>query len=127
MIVLRLERRFSATHQIRIAGEIEPVHGHEFRAEVEVESGDDASLDASEIDPALASVLAELSHTHLEAVERAEGGHASAERIACWVHGALARALAGDPRLRVRSATVHEAWGCAASYTTTGATPDGAR
>ena len=115
---LLLERSFSASHRIRILGELEPWHGHTFHCWVEV-ACDDASgtRDALALDPALAGVLDQLERTRMEAVEHgARGSHASAERIAEWIHGRLAERLASDPALRVHSVRVTEAAGCAATY-----------
>ena len=102
---------FTATHRILVGGELEAVHGHDFRvlASFAVAEGEDP-------DPAiylrpLASVLAALAHTDLGAVARAERGHPSAERLAAYVHRALAARGAA-----VRRVTAHEAPGCAASF-----------
>ena len=114
MTTLLLAQSFSATHQIRIGGELEPVHGHDFRCEVEVASADER--DAVSLAPALLRALAPLERTHLERVERSEGGCASAERIAAYIHHALGDELAEDPALRVVSVTVEEAPGCRARF-----------
>jgi 6-pyruvoyl-tetrahydropterin synthase len=114
MLLLLLERGFSACHRIRILGELEPWHGHEFRCRVEVACADER--DAGTLEPALADVLAGLERTRMEEVERGGRGHASAERIAAWIHGRLASRLAEDPALRVESVRITEAAGCAATY-----------
>jgi len=111
---LLLAQSFSATHQIRIGGEIEAVHGHDFRCEVEVASADER--DAAMLAPALARALAPLERTHLEQVERSQEGCASAERIAAHLYQALAAELTEDPALRVVSVTVEEAPGCRARF-----------
>ena len=112
MILLRIEIPFSATHQIDILGELEPVHGHDFRCLVELESED--ARDASLVAATVRAALAGLSHTHLGAVALSEGGKPSAERIARHLHHEIGRRL--DPALRVARVTVHESPGCSASY-----------
>ena len=114
MTVLTVELPFTATHQIDILGELEPVHGHDFRCLAEVECADDDGRDASVVEPAVRAALAELSHTPLRRVVQSQGGKASAERIARHLHGAIAARL--EPGLRVARVTVHESPGCSASY-----------
>ena len=115
MILLRLALPFSATHQILIAGAMEPVHGHDFVCVIEVECAD--TRDAATLEPTLHEALGELARTHLEAVSRTQGGHPSAERIAAHLFTAMAGRLTGDDRLHIHAVTVHEAPGCAATYT----------
>jgi 6-pyruvoyl-tetrahydropterin synthase len=113
LTTLLVAATFSATHRIRIGGELEPVHGHDFRVEAEVRCGDDR--DAAPVAAALAAVLAGVAGTDLGAVARAQGGAPSAERIAAHLRRLLADRLAADPALAVAAVTVHEAPGCSAT------------
>ena len=80
MTTLLLEVPFTATHQILIGGQLEPVHGHDFRCVAEIAVDDER--DAAELAPAVHAAIAPLIRTHLTLVAEGECGHPSAERIA---------------------------------------------
>lgn len=110
---LLLEAPFSATHQIVVAGELEPVHGHDFHVSAVVDVDDDR--DALVLLPVLRAAVAALQATPLGAVARREGGLPSAERIARYLHRRLGELLVEDTA-RVHEVAVRESPGCVASY-----------
>ena len=101
-------RELSAVHAIRLFGELEPLHGHDFRITARFASDRDPEELARPLDAALASV----ARRDLAELTRPLGSLASAEAVA----RALFDRLAGRG-LGVVAVSVGEAPGCTASYT----------
>ncbi|MDA0802353.1 MAG: 6-carboxytetrahydropterin synthase [Planctomycetota bacterium] len=119
MFVLSVERTFSAAHQVRVAGEMEPLHGHDWRVRACVE-GD--SLDANGllcdfqvVERAVDEAIAPWKGRTLNGTSPFSEAHLpTAEHVAL----AIARALA--PRVpapaRLARVSVTEAPGCEATF-----------
>lgn len=127
---LTVERTFSAAHAIRIAGQLEPMHGHDWHVTVclraaELDS-DGLVCDFHALQHALDQAIAPWHNRCLNDVEPFNAGlNPTAEHVACTIAqrvaqtlrippaGKIARGSAGVSLAHVR---VTEAVGCAAVF-----------
>jgi 6-pyruvoyl-tetrahydropterin synthase len=114
-----VSRAFSASHSILLpAGAPEPAHEHlwhvtaTFRAERLLEPSA-VVIDFLEVQRALDAIAGELQGTSLNALPFFADGRCSAERLAEYLCGELARRLGGRKPWRV---SVTEAPGCSAAF-----------
>lgn len=119
MFELTIERRFNATHAITLpTGEVEPVHGHDWRVEVAITAAglDDLDLvmDFHALERALDDLIGPLNHTHLNAHAWFADAHPTAERLAERLAGALRPTL--PEAVALQSVRITEAPGCCAAY-----------
>ncbi len=119
MYQLNVERRFNATHALRLAdGMLEPVHDHDWHVIAVVASpklnGCDLVMDFHELEQLLDAVMRQLHHTHLNDLPAFAERNPSAERVAEFIAGQLMPGLAG--RAQLARVSVTEAPGCVASY-----------
>ena len=123
MFEISIETEFAAAHAIMIAGEREPVHGHNWRVTAVVAGprvdGDGLLCDFHLVERSLKEIAGRFHNRSLNEVQPFSGGlNPSAENVARHLAEELSRALDGRlPRdARVVSVRVTEAPGCAATY-----------
>jgi 6-pyruvoyltetrahydropterin/6-carboxytetrahydropterin synthase len=102
-------RRFSAAHQLRLYdGSLEPLHGHNWKVTVTVESDKLDSIgvvmDFHELDRAVEALIAPLHNRHLNEVEPFDRLNPSTEHVALHI----GRSLRLPPNVRLHSIEVWE-------------------
>jgi len=102
-------RRFSAAHQLRLYdGSLEPLHGHNWKVTVTVESDELDSIgvvmDFHDLDRAVEALIARMHNRHLNEVEPFTQLNPSTENVALHI----ARSLRLPPNVRLHSAEVWE-------------------
>jgi 6-pyruvoyltetrahydropterin/6-carboxytetrahydropterin synthase len=117
---ITVETSFSASHQLRnYEGDIEPLHGHNFRVEASVASPEldemGVVVDFLELEALLQEVLAPYDHLHLNDLEPFDRLNPSTENMARLFFEKLQEKLA-PRRLEVRRIRVWEAPTYSASY-----------
>jgi 6-pyruvoyltetrahydropterin/6-carboxytetrahydropterin synthase len=120
---LTVESRFSAAHAILIAGQREPLHGHDWHITATIAG---PTLDAEGllcdfhlVETSLNSISARFHNRNLnDSPPFSAGVNPTAEHIARHIAQELARALAGKlpPGARLTALRITEAPGCAATY-----------
>ena len=110
---ISVEVSFSASHQLRDArGELEPLHGHNFRVEAAVAAPelDELGLvmDFLDLEKHLREILAPYDHRHLNDLSPFDRRPPSTENVARFVYGRLEERL-GGARFEVRRVRVWEA------------------
>jgi len=117
---ITVETTFSASHQLRgYKGEIEPLHGHNFRVEASViarrldELG--LGMDFLELERELKEILAPYDHRHLNELAPFDDLNPTTENMARWLYEKLEERLS-PLGLRVRRVRVWEAPTYSASY-----------
>lgn len=127
MFDLCVEHEFCAAHAIRIAGALEPVHGHNFRVTLTVSAPrldpDGLVVDFHALQHILSAVLAPWVNNNLNAVKPFTDLNPTAEHIALTIArevdarlAALSPAHSSTPRPRVTACRVTEAPGCSVTY-----------
>lgn len=113
--IVRVNTEFAAAHVLRgYEGACERIHGHTWKVEVEVVTRElDAlgmGIDTRELRRALCSITDELDHRFLNEVPPFDEVNPTAENVASFVYGRLARTLqaAHGARVRLRAVTVRE-------------------
>lgn len=110
---------FSAAHRLRLAdGSFEPLHGHNWRVEVELAGPrldpEGMLADFTVLQPLLQGVTGRMHNTCLNDLAAFAKCNPSTELVARHIHDELKPALAGEVRItRVR---VWETEECAAAY-----------
>jgi 6-pyruvoyltetrahydropterin/6-carboxytetrahydropterin synthase len=117
-----VETSFSASHQLRNAeGDVEPLHGHNFRVEVSVVSTEldklGLVLDFLELEEILKGILSPYDHRHLNDIEPFGEVNPSTENMARVFFEKLGEKLT-PRRLAVRRVRIWEAPTFSASYGT---------
>lgn len=119
MYEVSVEGRFSAAHRVHLpSGELEPVHGHDWRVTVTFKSAalDNAGMvvDFVLAEKTLNATLAAFDHTDLNECPMMRGRNPSAE----WVARTLFEILSQNPALNptMTRVNVEEAPGCHAAY-----------
>jgi len=124
MYEIAVHAEFAAAHALRIAGQTEPVHGHNWRvtARIQAERLDQDGLvcDFHTVHDVLMQTIHPFHNNHLNEVPPFSNGvnptaELVARHIARELHLGLDAALA--PNARVASVSVTEAPGCVATYT----------
>lgn len=120
MYEITVEHTFSAAHAIRIAGAMEPLHGHNWliRATITGRDLDDDGLlcDFHAIHDRLAAICHRFHNGNLNTIAPFDELNPTAELVARHIADELGRALDRDGRLRVASVSVGEAAGCVATF-----------
>lgn len=118
MYELCVHRQFSAAHAIRMAGQMETLHGHDWRVVVQV-VGD--SLDADgllcdfhALEAAVDGVLSPFRNRSLNDVPPFDRTNPTAELVARHVADVVGRSLPAG--VRMGSVSIGEAPGCEAIY-----------
>jgi len=116
--VLRVNSRFEAAHHLTsYRGVPEPVHGHTWRVEAALATGElDAEgmgFDFVAVKGALAELAGRLDHRDLNTVPPFDRLSPTTERIAAWFFDSLRQRLPGAPLTEV---TVWEGPDCSATY-----------
>lgn len=124
MYEITVEAEFAAAHAIVMAGQREPVHGHNWKVTVTLrgDSLDDDGLlcDFHAIENALRETIRPFHNRDLNATPPFDRTNPTAELVARHIADSVARSIPpGDAARGVRLASVRvtEAPGCAASYT----------
>jgi 6-pyruvoyltetrahydropterin/6-carboxytetrahydropterin synthase len=122
MYELQVEACFSAAHAISIAGQVEPLHGHDWRVRATVQ-GDhlDAEgllCDFHLVEGHLREVVSTLHNSTLNNISPFDDLNPTAEHVALHLAKSLAARLDGDlpPSVVLASVEVTEAPGCCAVY-----------
>lgn len=102
-------RAFSAAHQLRLYdGSLEPLHGHNWRVKVTVESGEldviGVVMDFHELERLLDEILGPLHNSHLNDREPFDTVNPSAENVALHI----GRELSLPANVRLQSVEVWE-------------------
>ncbi len=118
MFELEVRRTFSAAHSIRIRGEQEPLHGHDWQVDLVVEAAtvdeDGLACDFHELESALNEVLRPLASRNLNETPPFDRRNPTAEAVAQHIAIEMSQRIAA--RVRIQSVRVTEAPGCAARY-----------
>lgn len=115
---LRVDARFEAAHHLTsYRGEAEPVHGHSWRVQVELETAqlDDEGMafDFVEVTRALSDLTSRFDHRHINEISPFDGLSPTTERLARWFFEGLCERLPAAPITQVR---VWEGPDCSATY-----------
>ncbi|MEN0019382.1 MAG: 6-carboxytetrahydropterin synthase [Planctomycetota bacterium] len=119
---LTVRDEFCAAHALRIAGQIEPTHGHNWRVTLAVagdQLDDDKLLcDFHAVERALRAVIDPFRNADLSNTPPFDTVNATAEAIAEHIADSVAQRLEGSlpPGVMVESAAVTEAPGCEAIF-----------
>ena len=118
---IRIERRFNATHALRLYdGTMEPTHGHDWDVFIHVSAETldamETVMDFHELERIAAAVVGELDGTHLNDLDAFATTNPSAERVAEHLYRRIAGQLPEPDRVTLSRVTVTEAPGCRASY-----------
>ena len=115
---LRVHRQFSAAHAIRMAGQMETLHGHDWRVVVQVVGdaldADGLLCDFHALEASVDRVLAPFHGRTLNDVAPFNRTNPTAELVAQHVASEVARVLPAGVRLG--SVSIGEAPGCEAIY-----------
>jgi 6-pyruvoyltetrahydropterin/6-carboxytetrahydropterin synthase len=116
--LLRVRSRFEAAHHLTLyRGAAEPVHGHSWRVEAELETpdldGEGMAYDFVAVKRALDELAARLDHRDINTVPPFDALSPTTERIAAWFFTELAARLSGAP---LTALTVWEGPDCSATY-----------
>ncbi len=122
MFELSVQTVFSAAHALMIAGQREPIHGHDWHvtatvAGAELDS-DGLLVDFHAVEGMLADITGPFRNTNLNTTAPFETVNPSAENVARHIAvelGARLKKVAGGGA-RVESVRVTEAHGCAVTY-----------
>ena len=117
---LRVGTRFEAAHHLTsYKGVPEPAHGHSWRVEAVLRTGEldgeGMAFDFVEVQTALRELAACFDHKDFNTVPPFDRLSPTTERIAAWFFEALARRLPAAPLAEV---TVWEGPDCSATYST---------
>ncbi|MCP3905503.1 MAG: 6-carboxytetrahydropterin synthase [Planctomycetes bacterium] len=120
---LSVDREFCAAHALVIAGQREPVHGHNWHVTLVVAGdaldGDGLLCDFHLLERELDDVLAPLDNADLNATPPFDEVNPTAEHVARHIAEQMRRRLAAcgeTSHVHVVSASVTEAPGCRATY-----------
>lgn len=122
MFTLTVQAEFAAAHAIVIAGQREPVHGHNWHVTAELEGPtldeDGLLCDFHTVEATLRDLLEPFKNADLNAAPPFDQVNPTAERVAEYIAAELGNRLdaALAPYARVASVRVTEAPGCAATY-----------
>ena len=117
---ITVETTFSASHQLRgYRGDIEPLHGHNFRVEASVVARKldrlGLGVDFLELEKDLRDILASYDHRHLNELPPFDELNPTTENMARWLFERLEQKMV--PRgLEVRRVRIWEAPTYSASY-----------
>lgn len=119
MFALTVERVFSAAHQVRVGGAMEPLHGHDWRVRASVEGSaldrDGLLCDFHDLERALDSTIAPWRGRNLNEAAPFSATHLpTAEHVALAIASALTPHLA--PGIQLARVSVTEAPGCEATF-----------
>ena len=118
MYELRVNRQFSAAHAIRMAGQMETLHGHDWRVAVQVVGdaldADGLLCDFHSLEASIDRVLARFHGRTLNDVTPFDRTNPTAELVARHVAEEVAGVLPAGVRLA--SVSIGEAPGCEAIY-----------
>jgi len=118
MFELKVRRQFSAAHAIRMAGQVEPMHGHDWRVQVCV-CGDQLNADGllcdfHALEAAVDHAIAPFHNRSLNEVPPFQKINPTAELIAKHVADEVMRRL--PTGVRLASVRIGEAPGCDALW-----------
>ena len=118
MFSIRVERVFSAAHAMVINGELEVLHGHDWRVRVTLESPeldhDGMLCDFHELEGHLDAVLAPFQSANLNDTPPFQELNPTAENVALHIARSLSPSLPGSVKAIIVAVT--EAPGCEARY-----------
>lgn len=118
MYELRVQRHFSAAHALRIRGEREPLHGHDWHVTLVVaglELDEDGLLcDFHQLEWQLDDILAPFRNANLNETPAFRNSNPSAERVAEFIGQEYEPTL--PPGVHLVSVAVTEAPGCTAIW-----------
>lgn len=118
MFELRVRRKFSAAHAIRMAGQLEPLHGHDWRVMVRVAGdaldADGLLCDFHALEAAVDRAIAPFHSRSLNEVKPFDRTNPTAEHMARHIAEVVAGTL--PKGVRLTCVRVGEAPGCDAVY-----------
>jgi len=120
MYEITLKGGFSSCHNLYDThGVFEPLHGHNFKVEVDLRRQELDSIgvvaDFIDIKKELSAVLQKIDFAYLNQLLEFEGKNTSVETVARWIHDELNRRIQGKG-VRIRRVTVWETEDAGASY-----------
>ena len=120
MYEITLKGGFSSCHNLYdYKGIFEPLHGHNFKVEVDLRRTELDSIgvvaDFVEIKKELSAVLQKIDMAYLNQLPELSGKNTSVENVARWVHDELKRRIQGKG-VAIRRVTVWETEDAGASY-----------
>ncbi len=118
MFELSVQRVFSAAHALVLAGQREPLHGHDWRLTVVVRGdrldGEGLLCDFHALESAVDGIIAPFRNANLNEVEPFMQANPSAEKLVQYIGERLKTAL--PPGASLARVSVTEAPGCEATY-----------
>ena len=120
MYEITLKGGFSSCHNLYDEkGVFEPLHGHNFKVEVDLRRQELDSIgvvaDFIVIKKELNAVLQQVDMAYLNKLPGLDGKNSSVENVARWIHDELSRRIK-DKGVRIRRVTVWETEDAGASY-----------
>jgi len=111
---------FVAAHRLKLYdGELEPLHGHNWKTEVRVQGEKldqiEVLIDFLDVKALVQKTLKEIDYTFLNENQRFAGRNPSAEVVAYWLFQELKKAIQHSVA-KIAKVTVWETDDCAASY-----------
>lgn len=122
MYEITIQMVFSAAHALRIRGEMEPVHGHDWRVTATIGGpeldADGLLVDFHAVEGMLRGIVAPFRTANLNTTPPFDRINPSAERVAEYFGESLRKRLSEDGMrgVRVVEVRVTEAPGCTAAY-----------
>lgn len=122
MYEITVEAEFCAAHALSIAGQIEPVHGHNWHVTAcvcgEILDADGLLCDFHRVEASLGDIIGPYRNNNLNTTAPFDRENPSAENVARHIGVQLSARLDGvlAPHARVAWVRVTEATGCAATY-----------
>jgi len=116
--LLRVSARFEAAHHLTsYRGAAEPAHGHSWRVEAALSTGEldgeGMAFDFVEVQAALRELASRLDHKDINTVPPFDAASPTTERIAGWFFSGLSERLPAAPLVEV---TVWEGPDCSATF-----------
>ena len=120
MFRVTVTKSFSAAHALKIGGQCENLHGHNFKVDVTVEgrklSPEGLLIDFRDLKKWTVEVLDELDHKYLNELAPFLGDCATSEHVARFIFESLAARMKGNAA-RIVEVTVWESDNARVSYT----------
>ena len=119
MYEVLVEKKFSSAHFLRnYHGKDEPLHGHNWKVQVnyrgkQLKEPEQYLIDFAEVDRALDELLAKIDYKNLNEVPPFDKLNPSAENVAHWIYEGLSKIIPAHPPFSV---TVWETEAGAASF-----------
>lgn len=120
MYEVSVEREFCAAHALRLNGQMETVHGHNWRVTVTVAGSeldsDGLLVDFHQLETSIDAVIATFHNRDLNRIAPFDRKNPSAENVAAHLAQVIGASLPVDRHVHVAAVSVTEAPNCRATY-----------